>query len=166
MKPALRMWLLLTQRVCVCAARCPACCVACCADCCAAPAVRQLAVLSAMQLGKQAWEHEGARLVGAAAEAVVRGHQQPRGSGGGGGGPLASGLSGLFGAANRALSTAASSFLGQVGRGAGGAPVPPAATPDAAHAVCVFCVLFLRPPPSLPSPAPIPTRPCTCWPCV
>lgn len=70
-------------------------------------AVRQLAVLSAMQLGKEAWRVEEGRALGAVWGAVAQQHQPQQGG-------LAGGLAGLVGAANRALTSAASSFIGQV----------------------------------------------------
>jgi hypothetical protein len=87
-------------------------------------AVRKLAVLSAMQLGRDAVQQQrqpmsGPSTAAAAVGKAAAGHNGanaaaagPAGYGYGGG--LAGLVPGLFGAANRALSNAASSFIGQV----------------------------------------------------
>eukprot|EP00882_Tetradesmus_deserticola_P018085 GHRQ01019408.1.p1 GENE.GHRQ01019408.1~~GHRQ01019408.1.p1 ORF type:complete len:307 (+),score=85.93 GHRQ01019408.1:360-1280(+) len=85
-------------------------------------AVRKLAVLSAMQLGRDAVQQQQKLMPGQGAAA---GSGQAAAAGGGAGaagggfgydGGLAQLVPGLFGAANRALSSAASSFIGQVSR--------------------------------------------------
>jgi len=68
--------------------------------------VRKLAVLSAMQLGRGAVRGDVEQLAVEAAEEVVQQQQQVGG--------WARLLPGLFGAANKLLSQATSSFIGQV----------------------------------------------------
>jgi hypothetical protein len=93
-------------------------------------AVRKLAVLSAMQLGRDAVQQQQqvpTWPVGAAAAAAAgSGHAAASSAATAGGtnsynsynnGGLAGLVPGLFGAANRALSNAASTFIGQVRRG-------------------------------------------------
>jgi hypothetical protein len=87
-------------------------------------AVRKLAVLSAMQLGRDAVQQQQQLAPGqsAAAAAAMSGQAAAGGGAAAGGsnsynsynGGLAGLVPGLFGAANRALSNAASSFIGQV----------------------------------------------------
>ncbi|WIA22339.1 hypothetical protein OEZ85_004653 [Tetradesmus obliquus] len=85
-------------------------------------AVRKLAVLSAMQLGRDAVQQQQQSLgtpgpAAAAAAAAAASGQTAVGNSanvGYGGGGVAGLVPGLFGAANRALSNAASSFIGQV----------------------------------------------------
>jgi hypothetical protein len=83
-------------------------------------AVRKLAVLSAMQLGRDAVQQQQQLAPGqSAAAAATPDHAAAAGGATAGGsnsynGGLAGLVPGLFGAANRALSNAASSFIGQV----------------------------------------------------